>query len=360
VSARLALCALDEVDVFVAFLREHWRADHVLVTDRRVLDWQHRDEDAGHYDVVLAWEGDEVVGVLGFIPASRYDPALAQGQDTLWLTTWRVRDDRASGLGLSMLRWLERSFAPRWMGTVGLKPSTRGIYDALGYRTGVMERHFLLHPSREEFVLATGVDAAAHRAAHREDPRPVARRADATLTPIAAEVLLASTEGLGLDDGPGAPARTRRQVLERYLTHPFYDYDVHLARASDTGPAALLVTRVCEHDGARAVRIVDIVGDPSALAGAPLVDLVITDDAEYLDAYSVDGADALRAAGMRPLAQAPGLVLPGHFEPFEQRNVELSWALKGPVGPGGLTIIGKGDADQDRPSLPGADVRGAR
>ncbi len=340
-SARLAFCALDEVDAFVDFLRVHWRADHVLVTDRAVLDWQHRDDDAGRYDVVLAWEGDDLVSVLGFILASRYDPDLADGRETMWLTTWRVRDDRASGLGLSMLRWLERAVAPRWTGTVGLKPSTRGIYDALGYRTGVLARHFLLHPGRQEFRLADGVGGAL------SGPRDMVP-ATTPLLPLGADELLAATEGMGLDDGPGAPARTRRHVLRRYLEHPFYDYQVHLAQAPSA--SALVVTRVCEHDGARALRMVDLAGDPDALAGAPLVDLVVAADAEYLDAYVVDGADALRAAGMHPLAAHQGLVLPGHFEPFERRNVELAWALKGPAGPGGLTIIGKGDADQDRPS----------
>jgi hypothetical protein len=341
VSARIAYCALDEVDAFVDFLREHWRADHVLVTDRAVLDWQHRDEDAGRYNVVLAWEGDELLGVLGFIPASRYDPDLAADRETVWLTTWRVRDDRASGLGLSMLRWLERALAPRWTGTVGLKSSTRGIYDALGYRTGVLARHFLLHPDRQDCRLADGVDDVPRGS---RDTGP----ASTSLLALGADELLAATVGMGLDDGPGAPARTRRHVLARYLEHPFYDYRVHLV----TGPsaAALVVTRVCEYDGARALRLVELVGDPDALAGAPLVDLVVAADAEYLDAYVVDGADALRAAGMQPLAAHSGLVLPGHFEPFERRNVELAWALKGPAGPGGLTIIGKGDADQDRPS----------
>ena len=44
------------------------------------------------------------MGILGFILASRYDPSLASGDETLWLTTWKVRPDFAHGLGLVLLR----------------------------------------------------------------------------------------------------------------------------------------------------------------------------------------------------------------------------------------------------------------
>jgi hypothetical protein len=347
VSVRLDVCALDEVDALVGFLRQHWREDHVLVTDRRVLDWQHRDEEAGRYDFLLAWEGDDVVGVLGLIPTSRYDRDLVDGRDTLWLTTWRVRDDRASGLGLSLLRAATSRYRPTWTGTVGLRPATRPIYDALRYRTGVLERLCLLHPERDDLPLVDG--------APRDRQRPWSH--GVALELLTHDGFLEATRGLGIDEAATAPARSRRYVMARYLEHPFYRYEVHLARQGSAGPAALVVTRTCEHAGARALRVVDLIGDVGVLAdaGAALAGLVVASEADYLDVYALDGADALRAAGLQRVSDTPALVLPGHFEPFERRNVELGWALHGPAGTG-PTIIGKGDADQDRPSRPVTEV----
>jgi hypothetical protein len=334
----LDVCGLDDAEALMAFVRDHWSARHILATSRTLLDWQHRDEAARRYTFVIAREANEIVGMLGYIAASRYDPALRGPSDTLWLTTWKVRPDRATGLGLALLRKLSAIYPAGWIGTVGLNPATRPIYEALGYRTGKLARHYLLNP-RIDFELAKVPDGF---------PRATARSGKATMTLLPPGDLLRSGEGLGIDDGDQVPRKTRAFLYNRYLTHPFYRYDAYLL-ADESRKRGIVVTRVCSQGGARAVRVVDYLGSPEPLAaaGSAFESMLAGMEAEYIDFYCSGLHDELSAAGFRTVAVEDELVLPGYFEPFVVGNVDLSYAIKGPSG---RLVICKGDADQDRPS----------
>jgi RimJ/RimL family protein N-acetyltransferase len=336
-AAALGVCGLDDAGALMTFVRDEWSARHILANSRALLDWQHRDEAARRYTFVLA-RGDagEIVGMLGFIPASRYDPALSGAGDTLWLTTWKVRADRAKGLGLSLLRELSAREPAGWIGTVGLNPATRPIYEALGYRTGKLARHYLLNPEIE-FRLARVPPASS----------PPKLSSGTTLTPIGPSDFLQATDGLGLDDADQIPRKTRAFLYRRYLKHPFYRYDAFLARDGDHH--GVVVVRACSHGGAEALRVVDYLGSPIALArSGRAFDLLLAEyGAEYVDFYCSGLAEELAAAGFRVVDADGELVLPGYFEPFVVRNVDLLFAIKGPPG---RLVICKGDADQDRPS----------
>ena len=60
------------------FIDEHWRKNHVFVTSKELLDWQHRDETTQSYSFILGIEKDtgDIHGVLGFITLSQFDPEI--------------------------------------------------------------------------------------------------------------------------------------------------------------------------------------------------------------------------------------------------------------------------------------------
>jgi hypothetical protein len=347
-AVRLALCGLDEVDALTAFLRDHWGREHVLVTDRRVLDRQHRDEGAGRYDAVLAWDGDEVVGVLGFIRTGRFDPALAGDRDTLWLTTWRARDDAPPGTGIALVRALERTVPHGWIGTVGMRSDAEPLYRGLGFRTGLLTRWVLVDPEVAPRLVRMedggGVPVGRLAPSGGEGPaRPLVR--------LGPEDLRDRRIGALIGAAGEVPARSAGLVAARFLADPFYAYEVHLAERDGRG--ALLVSRCVEHAGARALRLVAVVGDPLALAdtGPALLALLRRHGAEHAELQVAGAGDAPAAAGLHPVADVPGLVVPSRYDPFEAGGAALRYALRGRPGQHLLT---RGDADQDRPNRPGA------
>ena len=339
---RVDLCALDDCNELAGFIRDYWSASHVLARSRALMDWQHRDEGGKRYNFIAARDAQKgIIGILGFILASRYDPQLAVDADTLWLTTWKVRPDFAHGLGLVLLRKLDSMLAPKWIGTVGLNPATRGIYQALGYHVGKLARHYMLNDGITQFCLATVPPGS---------PYNRGLSAGARFTELDRANFFAASVDHDLDASTQVPRKTRTYIYSRYLLHPFYRYRAFLI--VDGPHAGICVMRECSHDGDRAIRVVDYLGAPAALtgSGSGFRQILLDSGAEYIDFFCSGLGPELAAAGFLELSanDTPGLVLPGYFEPFERSNVELPYSLRGPDG---LRIVCKGDADQDRPNL---------
>jgi hypothetical protein len=336
------LCALEDYGDLRDFIRDHWNATHVLARSRALMDWQHRDEANKRYNFIAARDSEKgIVGILGFILASRYDPALGQDADTLWLTTWKVRPDFAHGLGLVLLRKLDSMLAPKWIGTVGLNLATRGIYQALGYHVGMLTRYYMLNEAIADPKLST-VPAEFRRGRKFGS--------GAKFLELNRDNFRTLTCQFDLDASPQVPRKTTAYIYSRYLLHPFYRYRAFLI--VDEESAGICVLRECSHEGASAIRVVDFLGSPAALtgAGSGFQRLLSDTGAEYADFFCSGLGTELATAGFSELstADASGLILPGYFEPYERSNVALAFSLRGPDG---LRIVCKGDADQDRPNL---------
>jgi len=311
VTATLGRCRARDLPELLRFIDDHWKRGHLFTTHRPLLDWQHREAD-GSYSFILARrdaDGD-IVGILGFLPTRRFDPALADA-NTVWLTMWKVRDDAGdAGLGLRLLRYLSEVEPHVAIGAITPNAATLPIYATLGYRTGELRHYVRL----KDTTVVSGLS-----------------RTDA------------ETRG---DFSP--PAKSATYLERRYLRHLVYRYDV-----TPIGPAhaaiAFLVTRVAEHEGHRALRIVDFVGPPESFAASgPVLQRLIEDHrADYADVYNAGfDASVFARAGFTIVDPDGPIVVPDHFEPYEHRNVRLWFALKAAAPP----ILFKGDADQDRPS----------
>ena len=332
-AAALGPCREEDVPELLRFLNDHWKRGHAFTVSRPLFDWQHREND-GAYSFVLARRGrdGEIVGILGFLPTRHFDPALA-GANTIWLTTWKVRDDAGdAGLGLRMLRFLTEREPHVAVGAITTHAALQPMYARLGYATGELQHYVMgaevrLKPDMTATVVQAPVASGLSRTS--------LLRAEPFDEPYAFEA-------------PACRGKTTRYIVGRYVNHPIYRYGVH-ALADETGTKAFLVTRVAEHAGRRTLRVVDFVGAPGLFAGTgPALQTLIEDHgADDADVYNAGIDPSVFATAGFTLVDPEGpLVVPDHFEPFEHRNVRLWYAMKSNSTP----ILFKGDADQDRPS----------
>jgi hypothetical protein len=336
-------CGPDDIEDVVRFIDDHWKRGHALVTNRALLDWQHRNFDGG-YSFVVARQSRVIVGILGYISTMRFDRALA-ADNVVWLTTWKVRDDAGvAGVGLALLQYLVAQEPHVGIGAIGLNPATRPIYQAFGYRIGELQHYVMPNTTVRRFELAALSPAPAMA------PARVAENAAGPVTgrslsdPHDFEQLIelaASTASI--------PRKTARYVVARYVNHPLYSYRV-VALTDVDAVVGLAVTRLAEHDGRKALRIVDFLGNSRLVAriGRVVQSLLQEHDAEYADVYNsgIDPA-AFECAGFRRVDPDGSEIVPDHFEPFERRNVRLWFSIKA----AGEPVLFKGDADQDRPNV---------
>lgn len=332
----------------IGFIRDHWSARHVFVSDPAVFDWQYRQAD-GRINMMLAEDVSEdgtstVLGVLGFIPAGRFDPEL--GDEDILLALWKVRDDIAPpGLGLRLLKAIQAQLKPRMIGAIGISDMVGPIYRALGYTLDHLGHAAVMNPqARGALRLAQGVPEAGFAAT------PPATRRLRPLDPARDAEAVAALASLG------SLRKSWAYVRERYLDHPWYDYDLRLVE-QDGVPQALVVWRAVEAMGTRILRIVDVIGDTGWLAeGAALLrpELAVA-DAEYVDIMGCGlDTEALRAGGFVSPAWNDGLILPNYFAPFEARNIHiaLSWKRFDKAADPPPMRLFRADSDQDRPNQP--------
>jgi len=343
----ISFCRLSEIAEAMRFIGRFWAHGHVLSTSRKLMDWQHRSSVEGRdYDLVLARraEDGEILGLLGFVSTRRYDPALER-TNTLWFALWKVREDAGiAGLGLMMYRFLISQERHTGVGTLGISAQAERIYQALGYRMGVLNQYFLLNPSLKTYHL---VRIPPHwkppRAAHHGCVRYIPVDQDALRAMRIRDLDLGGRDAFH-------PAKTPHYFLQRYGMHPFYRYGVYLVvrEGRSLGLAAL---RRIDHEGCRALRLVDYLGHEQGIeeAGPAFQALLEEHRAEYIDVLNTGLSEShFAGAGMTRVDLSGEVIIPNYFEPYQCKNVAVCYAFHAPDGR--PHILFKADADQDRPN----------
>jgi len=331
-------CGEDDVEDLMGFIDTHWKRGHILGQNRALLDWQHKCDD-GTYNYLLARRDGDLLGVLGYIPTTRYDAAIG-AEKIVWLALWKIWEDSGvTGLGLRMLYALYRLEPAVGYAVNGINFTHPPMYRSLGYRAGELEQYFVVNPRAESKIITSEAF---------DVPLPHPRRGSAVfLDMTAADLAAMSPVPFG---EPSVPAKGPRHFSERFLAHPFYSYRV-LQIAVEGRARGLMAIRVCEHDGTKVVRIVDFAGDESALAecGTAVDRLLEETGAEYADFWQFGlSPNCLRSAGF-DLAGPQGPVVPTYFEPFLSARGRIVFAIKS--GQDANVRIFRADGDQDRPNF---------
>lgn len=355
-TSRIEICfakASDEPQI-LQFLREHWRADHIFVTHPELMRWQHESPDAPGETITFILGrrvntdgSSEILALLGYIPFRRFDP------DTDWtelaLAIWKVRDDAGTpGLGLQLLKTIQRNLSPALICAIGTSQVVRPIYKALGYKVGALSQAALFPVSAPlGETVATGVPEVARRTIDDDkgvDIRPVIGES------LPDGISIALVNALSVEN---LPRKSWEYALNRYVRHPYYDYEIRTVTAEGHLRALLVWRRVLAPTGC-ILRIVDVIGDANVLArcGAALRRELMTANCEYMDLMHWGvSSDALQSGGFVCPDDHPELVLPNYFEPFERRNVQIEIAYRiDPKLADKRLFLYRADSDQDRPN----------
>lgn len=334
----------DRVHDLMRFIDQYWRRGHVLAKSKVLLDWQHDGTDGRPYDFVVATDkAGEILGVLGFILASRY----SQVEDgVLWLAVWQVRSDVVyPGLGISLRSYLTKQVKHSCISAVGLNPSTAAFYKAFGFKTGVLAHHVMVNEAIHEHHILRVNNRATLGAIHT--PKVLDKR----LVKLSLEDLRIVCKSIDIDGI--IPVKNASFLENRYLNHPYYHYDCYGLKSDNGAYSNIIVTRsAMVHSKYKCLRIVDVAGDPGKLAGfgRSLQDILVANGFEYADFIAdFPQNDFLSREGFLSVdLKSDDVVVPNYFEPFESKNVPIYFAYKNNSSK--KYYVFRGDADQDRPN----------
>ena len=357
---RIEICFAKTSDVpeVIHFLREHWRTDHIFVTNPELMRWQHESPDAPGETTTFvlgrrinADGSSEILALLGYIPFRRFDTEADWTE--LSLAIWKIRDDAGTpGLGLQLLKTIQRTLSPALICAIGTSQLVRPMYETLGYKVGALS-HAALFPISATLgeTVASGVPAIARRTIDGDagvDIRPVIGES------LPDGISIASINSLSNEN---LPRKSWNYILNRYVRHPYYEFEIRTVTADSQLHAILVWRRVLAPTG-YILRIVDVIGDANVLSrcGALLRSELVSGNCEYMDLMQWGiSSQALKAGGFVLLEDHPELVLPNYFEPFESRNVKIEIAFFiDPKLADKRVFLYRADSDQDRPNQPTA------
>lgn len=315
-------------DDVVRFIQDEWNPNHIFVRNADFFDYEMNS--LGYPQFLLAKDGDTIVGSIGFI---QYGQVLSEADLYLVLFTSK-RDYARAGVGIQLLKAC-KDLTCGGVHTVGANPKALPLYSLLGFETGFLSHYYWLNPGLKDYRLAVSNGVAC------EHDRPCDRRRtiiETAPTPETYSDLLTRTSS----------QKSHWYFEKRYFCHPIYQYQVHAIDGNKGDEiAGFGVTRVVEHAGAKALRIVDWIGEDDAFV--TFCRFIQADcmgmDAEYVDLYCTGIPDGTtNQANMSRVDKE--VIIPNYFSPFVRQNVEISYATTNLKN----TRFFRGDGDQDRPS----------
>lgn len=330
----IRLCQKDEYNKLVCFLHDYWNANHVFCRNKEIFEFQHGKAKDGEYHFVIAIhnETQEIHAVLGFILPSTYDNSDPNSPKAVYGALWKVRDDAENNeigkLGLGVLSFLLKRYPDSDYITLGLSRDSQAIYEALHFDFGRMNHYYVASDYVNEFRIAEN---------------PIVNK-----SPVNNDYCIKCISEIPDDfDSYYYPVKNKEYIVNRYLSHPFYEYKLMGILNNDVLKTVWII-RECMAEGRKCLRIIDMIGNIGEIDNIEgnIIEFLKENDAEYIDCYNYGiNKEVFLKIGFKEVSG--DTIIPNYFEPFEKKNVDIHYAAyaRKPA------VIFKGDGDQDRPNL---------
>ena len=321
------------------FLQKHWRKNHIFVRNKDFLIWQHK---KGFFlTYVIAKLCNKIVGVQGYIPQSHYDSKLPKGE--IFLTISRSLEKIAPVIGLRIFRFIQKNLSEKFIGTLGGWTARVANYNKyLGFTTGFMDHYLVTSPYLEKYKiinfkkkLITPINKYNNCEFHEINEKFLRKKKFHNLF------------------RHQYPKKSNIFIINRYLKHPIYKYNVFLLKKYSK-PLAIMVVRKIKIAKANVLRIVDFIGKQNEFSkiGNLIIYLFKKHKSEFIDIYSYGiNVKYMEKVGFIDRRKINNLIVPDYYEPFIRKNVNLMYGYMCKYKKKNNIRILKGDGDRDRPNI---------
>lgn len=329
----IRLAQIDEIPEIMNFINCYWKNGHILGVNRDFFEYEMVVDGQVNFLIAKRKEDGRIDGILGFLPCSNVTDKL----DT-WGVIWKTIDGAAPMLGIELKK---RLFAVTGMRNdlgvgANLETSVPLLKRVGHYYTAKMHHYYCLS-EREHYIIAEVKNYKPH----------IYNKANRTKF----KILDGFNELISFYDFDSdriLPYKNAWYYNRRFYHHPIYQYTVWGLENHNSSKRAIMVTREQEYNAAKIMRIVDYRGEQSLFAGCGYFLEKALLNYEYVDFY-FDGFDVsyVENAGMTRLLENDSNVIPDHFHPFEQCNIDI-WVDCSDCR--NKYLFFKADGDQDRPN----------
>jgi hypothetical protein len=331
-----------DISEVMEFIGREWAAEHVLSKSEELFLWQYSRQQNGELNFLLARNGKKLVGMLGLTFNSQYCKT-GVTNDIKWLSMWKVTPEAQKGTGLRLLNFAESTFPTFGTGTVGCNIKALQIYKSLGYLTGELN-HFY-YPNHNHIF----DNSSIYNFGAQELLQSQKQNLQLFIENVEENSMFKKLD-LYLNKNPQVEKfKSSEYIINRYLNHPFYKYQLKLIIDSNQKELGFIVFRVSQTFKGNVLRVLELVlNEKGTDVGSALEKLLVQNNCQYADFYTktVHG-DNLYENGFVPVENS--MNLPNLFEPLSFQKSRIYFALN--LNQEIPMQITRGDCDQDRPNI---------
>jgi hypothetical protein len=335
---KYALLQLDEIADFQVFIHKYWGENHIFTKDISVFDWQHKGKN--FYHAIIAKNNEKIIGTHCLIPLNHFDDNLPSNE--IFLALWRVAEGNGIGIGLKLFETIKKEYEPEFIFSLGINSRAVPFHKWQKFDVvGDMNHHVIVNPNLQSYKIAEIPDSFVAPPVPEFSGIDFIKLDESRLRQLSTEHLYACQ----------FPTKSDNYIINRFIHHPIYHYDVYAAVYGNVVDAICVVRKI-QIESATVLRMVDYFGENKAFPkiGPGLTQLLKAQGAEYLDLYSYGiPGNTLEEAGFVNRHTTAERTIPNYFEPFTKQNIEVKFAFKAEHDKDKVRLF-KADGDQDRPS----------
>lgn len=332
----IRIAGRQDIGQIMSFLNRHWRKNHIMAVDRKLFEYEFLEDDgAVNFILSIDRERGTIEALNGVLKASHDEEHL-----DIFGSFWKALDGNMAFLGSELIKRKKDLFGARSTIGVGDNPKTAiPLLKMMKFYTSKMKHYYILS------------DTAEFRIARIEYKPQITVKHDDTYYIREYKNIQEVKQVFNIRRFINSiPFKDYWYIDHRFFQYPYYQY--HVYGIEKEGEAeAVFVLRNETYREHTAIRMVDYIGNQSAVSGAGLFfrELLEEEQAEYIDFYC-EGfrIRELEQAGFTRVRENDANIIPNYFSPFVQENIDIyvSSSVSG-------TVFTKADADQDRPNAGG-------
>ncbi|EMZ38195.1 hypothetical protein [Helicobacter bilis] len=331
----IRLATPNDIDNIMAFLKEYWDKNHILAVNRDFFEYEFRVGDRVNYILAVNRQTGKIDACEGIYIYSK-------GDDDTEPFDMSGGMFRTSPNALLPFLGLEILYRKRFMMSVkmrsyigiGAKKETTYILTKKYFKDDMVGRldHFYRLNDKKEYKIARITHKTILDIESKDQAELVLFRDFKQMYEVF------DNESFKKHN----PYKSPWYINKRYFNNPVFTYKLYGLESS-----LVLVCREVAYNGARVLRIVDILGDREQFhrAGQALDMLMKQNDYEYIDLYQKNmDREGLKRAGFVERLEDDINIIPSWFSPYAAKNIEIYYHAYGEN-----LYMFKADGDMDRP-----------
>ena len=334
----IRLAKYDDIDNIMEFIHLNWKKDHILSRDRKYFEYEFLDEDGVNFILAISRDTNKIEAILGFLKASN-----SKKKKDIWGSLWKVRDSQENEklLGVELEKRVKELTQCRYHNGIGLNPKTAVplVRMFIGNTVKKMNHFYMLNDTLGDYKIAV-VNKIPHINISLQE---------AKIYEISDFSELKNK--FSINNNSNIPYKDEWYVEKKFFCNPKRKYKVYAINSEINEDLfdAFFITRECEGNGRKVLRIVDYYGDRRAFSriGQNLRNYMLKEHYEYIDFYNWGfEKEYILQAGFVEREKNCENIIPNYFEPFIRENCEIWIHFKEDE-----TMFFKADGDQDRANM---------